>query len=252
MRIIGYSSIDKVIITGPELKEIDLSGDIALVLEKRGCAGRWEGDTYVPCDSEESPYCRHCGSLPDPCITCRGECLKETKTCDVEHSVYLAIFSPDIVKVGVSKARRLETRLREQGADMGFEIARYPDGELARKRERSLAATFPDRISLQEKLSGMATKVDAGTLREIYGRYDASRIMRFDYFKEPLWMKPIVIEPAEGMAISGRVLGVKGKALIIEKRNTIYAINLDDLIGYGVEAGKGSVNLQTSLFEFVG
>jgi Protein of unknown function (DUF2797) len=249
MRIIGYSSIDKTILT--DEGDIGLSEDIGLVLRKRGCAGRWEGDTHVPCDSDDAPYCERCGGiLPDPCIMCRGECVKREKTCTMEHSVYLAVFSPDLVKVGVSKTRRLETRLMEQGADIGLEIARFPDGEMARRRERELAMMYPDRATFENKIDGLSQPVNGETLRTVYARYDADRVLRFDYFRVRPWMKPIVLVPHEGMAISGRVLGVKGQALVIEKGSTLYAVNLDGLIGYGVESGKGSIKLQTSLLEF--
>jgi hypothetical protein len=249
MRIIGYSSIDKVLLT--DSGEIDLSDDIGLIFRKRGCAGRFDGDKYIPCDSDAAPYCERCGGiLPDPCVMCRGECTKREKTCNIEHSVYLAIFSPDLVKVGVSKTRRLETRLMEQGADVGLEIARFPDGELARKRERELAATYPDRVTFENKIEGLSQPVSSETLQMVYSRYDAERVMRFDYFREKPWMKPIVLEPHENMALSGRVPGVKGQALIIGKGSTLYAINLDGLIGYDVEEGKGPIKLQTSLFEF--
>ncbi len=249
MRIIGYSSIDRTLLADTGI--ISLADDIGLILRKRGCAGRWEGDDHIPCDSDTAPYCERCGGiLPDPCIMCRGECTKREKTCSVEHSVYLAIFSPGLVKVGVSKTRRLETRLMEQGADVGLEIARFPDGELARKRERELAATYPDRVTFENKLEGLSQPVSSETLHMIYSRYDAERVMRFEYFREKPWMKPIVLQPHENMAISGRILGVKGQALVIEKGSTLYAVNLDGLIGYDMEEGKSPVKLQTSLLEF--
>lgn len=256
MKIIGYSPIDKTLLVypGPDDSEkpqdIDISQEIALVLKKRGCAGAWDGDRYITCDSLDAPYCSKHGGAPDPCVACRGDCMKQKKTCNMEHSVYLAVFAPDIVKVGVSKTPRLKTRLNEQGADMGFEIARYPDGELARKRERSLTSLYPDRIAFDLKLDGITKKIDARTLQDMYSKYDASHVMNFKYFDKSLWMQPIVLEPKEDMAISGRVLGVKGKALVLEKGSTIYSINLDGLIGYDFEAGKGMLNLQTSLFEF--
>lgn len=250
MKIIGYSSIDKTLVMAPDFKLIDISENISLVLKKRGCAGRWEGDKYVPCDSHDAPFCEKCSGPPDPCVMCRGECQKPDKTCNMEHSLYLAIFAPGLVKVGVSKTHRLETRLMEQGADMGLEVARFPDGELARQRERSLASTYPDRATFESKIDGISQIVRGETLQTIYRRYDAERMMRFDYFREKPWMKPIVLEPHENMAISGRVLGIKGQVLVLEKGDTLYAINPDGLIGYGVEAGKGSINLQTSLYEF--
>ncbi len=250
MKIISYSPIDKTLLLAPDLTRLDISENISLVLKKRGCAGRWEGDRYVPCGSDQAPFCEKCSGPPDPCVACRGECLKQRKTCNTEHSVYLAVFSPCLVKVGVSKTRRLETRLMEQGADTGMEIARFPDGELARRRERSLASTYPDRVAFESKVDGISQNVNDETLQTICLRYDAGRIMRFDYFREKPWMKPIVLTPHEGMAISGRVLGIKGQALILEKGSTLYALNLDGLAGYEIEAGKGLVNLQTSLLEF--
>ena len=108
--------------------------------------------------------------------------MKQKKTCNTEHSVYLAVFAPDIIKVGVSKTPRLKTRLNEQGADVGVEIARYPDGELARKRERGLASTHPDRIAFDVKLNGITKKIDARTLQEIYSKYNASDVMKFQVF----------------------------------------------------------------------
>jgi hypothetical protein len=256
MKIIGYSPIDKTLIVYPgpdgveKPQEMDISQEIALVLKKRGCAGTWDGDEYIACDSSDAPCCNRHGGPPDPCVACRGDCLKQKKTCNSEYSVYLALFAPDIIKVGVSKTPRLKIRLNEQGADAGVEIARYPDGELARKRERSLAATYPDRIAFDVKLNGITKKIDARTLQDIYSKYDAGQVMNFKYFDKILWMQPIVLEPKEAMAISGRVLGIKGKALVLEKSSTIYAINLDGLIGYEFKAGKGMLNLQTSLFEF--
>jgi hypothetical protein len=250
MKIISYSPIDKTLVLAPDLTELDISESVSIVLKKRGCGGRWGGDKYLPCDSADAPFCARCSALPDPCVTCRGECKKLEKTCNMEHSVYLAIFAPCLVKVGVSKAHRLETRLMEQGADMGLEIARFPDGELARRRERVLASTYPDRVTFESKVDGISQAVNGETLQMVHRRYDAGRIMRFDYFREKPWMKPIVLLPHENMAISGRALGIKGQALVMEKGRTLYAVNLDGLIGYDIEAGKGSVNLQTSLFEY--
>jgi hypothetical protein len=250
MKIIGYSPVNRALLMAPDLNEVDISESISLVLKKRGCAGQWKKGKYYPCDSEEAPFCPKCRGPPDPCVTCRGECQKPAKTCNVEHSVYLAVFSPGLVKVGVSKTRRLETRLMEQGADMGVEVARFPDGELARQRERSLAAAYPDRVTFESKVDGISQNVKGETLQALFRRYDAARIMRFTYFREAPAMKPIVIVPHENMALAGRVLGIKGQVLVIEKGSTLYALNLDGLVGYEVAEGKGTISLQTSLFEY--
>jgi hypothetical protein len=252
VRIIGYSSLDKALIVSPGPQAagpaiIDLSGEVVLLLGKRGCVGRWEGETYVPCDSDQSPLCDFCGAgggATDPCVMCRGECRKPEKTCLDEHSVYLAVFAPGRIKVGVSKAYRLEKRLAEQGADAGFEIARLPDGEAARRMEASLRSRYPDRMSFEDKLASGPVD-DAVDI--ITRNYDVIRSVRFEHFARDLWMRPIVIKPKEGMAISGTTIGIKGQALVMEKLGTLYALSLDSLAGYDCEIKKCRASLQSSL-----
>jgi hypothetical protein len=171
-------------------------------------------------------------------------CLRPEKTCFEEHSVYLAVFAPGAIKVGVTRTWRLPARLEEQGADAGFEIARLPDGEAARRMEASLRAKYPDRMSFEDKLSSgpvdeavKAVKKDHGIIRELH----------FEPFPGDLWMRPIVLKPQEGMTISGRTFGIKGQALVLEKLGTLYAINLDSLAGYDCEIKKGRHSLQSSL-----
>ena len=253
MRIIGYSSLDKTLIVSPgsqtaEPQALDISSDVALTLGRRGCVGRWEGGTHVPCDSDVAPSCDRCGdAAADPCVACRGVCRKPEKTCFEEHSVYLAVFAPGAVKVGVSRARRLEARLAEQGAGAGCEIARLPDGEAARRLEASLRAQYPDRMTFEEKLA--AGPVDA-VLEAIQGRHEVIRALRFRHFPRDPWMRPIVVRPREGLTISGRTFGVRGQALVLEKLGSLYAVNLDSLAGYDCELKKGRQSLQSTLHTF--
>jgi hypothetical protein len=248
VRIIGYSSPGQALYVSPGPQSIDISGEVALTLGSRGCIGRWDGERHVPCDSREAPQCRRCGGgVPDPCVMCRGECRKPEKTCLEEHSVYLAVFAPGAIKVGVSRAWRLETRLDEQGADAGFEIARLPDGEAARRMEDSLRAKYPDRMSFEDKLA--SGPVD-DAINVITGEYSVLRAFRFGRFARALWMRPIVIRPQEGLAISGRTFGIKGQALVLEKLGSLYAVNLADLAGYECEIKKGRHSLQSSLHTY--
>ncbi len=245
VRIIGYSSPGRELYVAPGPQTIDISGEVALTLGKRGCIGRWEGDIHLPCDSGEAPQCARCGGgVPDLCVACRGECLKPEKTCLEEHSVYLAVFAPGAVKVGVSRAWRLEARLDEQGADAGFEIARLPDGEAARRMEASLRSKYPDRMAFGDKLA--SGSIDEA-IKMITGQYDFIRALRFERFPREPWMSPIIIRPEEGAVISGRTFGIKGQAWVLEKLGTLYAINLDALAGYDFEIKKGRHSLQSSL-----
>ncbi|WP_424359862.1 DUF2797 domain-containing protein [Methanocella sp. MCL-LM] len=248
MRIIGYSSIDKVLVVSPGPGVIDISSEVALTLTGRGCAGRWEGEKYIPCDCPEAPYCQQCAGVADACVICRGECRKPERTCNEEHSVYLAIFAPSTVKVGVSRTYRLETRLHEQGADEGYEIARFPDGEAARRLERELSSRFPDRIPFAEKIR--PGRIDRAAVDTALSNFTPVRRFGFRYFPGDVWMAPILLKPDIHKTISGKVFGVKGQALVLEKHDTLYAVYLDSLIGYDCEARKGKERLQVSLSGF--
>lgn len=245
MRVIGYSSIDKTFIVSPGPERIAIPYEVAIVLGSRGCAGRWERDLYVPCDRPDSPYCARCCAVADACVICRGDCLKAEMTCAEPHSVYLAVFSPDTVKVGVSRSYRLETRLREQGADEGYEIARFPDGAAARRLERTLSASFPDRIPFDIKFR--EGDIVRETIDRLLVKHPYDRGFKFEHFRRSLWMRPIVLRPKEGMAISGELIGVKGQAMVLERMGTLYAVNLDSLIGFDIEFRKGKTSLQASL-----
>ena len=245
MRIIDYSSSRRELIVSPGPQSIDISGEVALTLGRRGCIGHWEGELHVPCDSGEAPQCARCGGgAPDPCVACRGDCRKPEKTCFEEHSVYLAVFAPGAIKVGVTRSWRLPARLEEQGADAGFEIARLPDGEAARRMEASLRSKYPDRMSFEDKLSSGPVDEAIKVLRKEHG---VLRALHFERFPRDLWMRPIILRPQEGMAISGRTFGIKGQALVLEKLGTLYAVNLEALAGYDCEIKKGRHSLQSSL-----
>ncbi|HMK45664.1 MAG TPA: DUF2797 domain-containing protein [Methanocella sp.] len=248
MRIVGYSSIDRVLVVSPD-QIIDMSSELALMLTGRGCAGRWDGTAHLPCDSPETPYCVRCAERADACTICRGKCLKSKKNCMIDHSVYLAVFAPSTMKVGVSRSYRLETRLMEQGADEGYEIARFPDGESARALERALSARFPDRLSFAEKLgTGVINRAAVGTA---LNGFDIFRTYTFNHFPYALTSSPIPIRPQVNMGISGRVVGIKGQALVLKKHDTFYAVNLDSLVGFDCcEERKMKGHIQVSLAGF--
>ena len=141
MKIIGFSSIDRSLLTYPAMEFIRLEGHLSIGVGKKSCIGRWEDRSYIPCDCSKAPVCQQCKTF-DACAMCKGSCLKDEKTCLEAHVVYLAMFRPDILKIGVSKSLRFERRLIEQGADVGAVIASYPNGEIARKIEYTLQKNY--------------------------------------------------------------------------------------------------------------
>jgi hypothetical protein len=167
--------------------------------------------------------------------------------CHEEHAVYLAAFAPDRFKVGVTRSWRLATRLEEQGADRGVRIRTVENGRIAREIEAELAGEIDglvDRVRVADKRAGIAASIDEAAWNDLLERFDPDRRFAFDYGLD-LAERPM----SETMA-SGRVLGTKGRLLVLERDGSTYAIDLRDLVGHELVAGRSTRDIQSSLGAF--
>jgi hypothetical protein len=151
--------------------------DLAYTLGERHCAGTvdWgEGGTapsHLGCENESAPYCElHTDRWP--CARCTGDCELPLASCREEHAVYLAAFAPATFKVGVTRSWRLETRLREQGADRGAHLRTVEDGRIARQIEAEIAAAIGDRVRVPTKVEGLHQSVDAAAWESLLEEYE--------------------------------------------------------------------------------
>jgi hypothetical protein len=94
-----------------------------------------EESTCLPCSGLEAPDCVYeprCQAAPETCRCPFGP---------IPHVVYAAFYGI-LPKVGMTQAWRLDTRLREQGADAYFVVAQKPDRATARITERQVAFLY--------------------------------------------------------------------------------------------------------------
>jgi hypothetical protein len=95
------------------------------------------------------------------CAMCKGVYCLNPKANDFcsqnSHTVYLAAYSPELLKVGVSWSPRFQKRIAEQGANVAVKIAECKSGFDARKLEREInkQLKIPDRIPLKGKQSSL-------------------------------------------------------------------------------------------------
>ena len=212
-------------------------------LDERHCAGTVEGDVHTPCDEESAPYCdRHTSRWA--CAMCTGQCDMPLRTCHEEHAVYLAAFAPATFKVGVTRSWRLETRLREQGADRAAHLRTVEDGRIARQIEADIAADVGDRVRVPTKIRGLHRSVDERAWEGLLAEYDPLETFRFEYGFD-LSERPM----AETIA-TGTVRGTKGRVLVLETNGSTYAVNLRDLVGYELTDGGTERALQSSFAAF--
>ncbi len=219
--------MDKTLLLFPPLQSFSLSGDVSLRLGTKSCVGRWQDETYFPCDSPEWPTCGSCREF-NPCAVCSGTCLKDEKTCLEAHAVYVAMFRPNIFKIGVAKAVRLHDRLQEQGADIAAVVEYASDGELARRKERELQQQYGIKGNVRySQKQRIDMEIDWDAWHERKARLDAYDEVKLDYFDEQPWMRPLQVKDA----LLGHVIGLKGRLLILEKDTTLYSFDLNDALG---------------------
>jgi hypothetical protein len=199
--------------------------ELAYGLGERHCAGVRDGGTHERCPNEGVPYCdRHTGRWA--CARCTGECDRPLSTCREEHAVYLAAFAPAMFKVGVTRSWRLETRLREQGADRGAHLRTVADGRTARRIEADIATDVGDRVRVRAKRRGLAQSVDESAWAELLARFDPIDTFAFAYGLD------LAERPVGERLASGRVRGTKGRVLVLERAGSNYAVDMRDLVGY--------------------
>jgi hypothetical protein len=235
---------------GVESVALEPGVELSWTLGDRHCAGALSfGDPvdHVVCDAPEAPYCpAHASTWV--CARCTGTCLKDEMDCYDDHAVYLAAFAPDAFKVGVTKVQRLDTRLREQGADRGAHLTTVSNGRIARELEAEIAATadFSDFVRADTKRAGLGSHVDDDAWEAVLDGFDVGDGERYEFdYGLDLTERPV----AETIA-TGTVRGTKGRLLILDHAGSTYAVDLRDLVGYELSDGAVGRDLQSSLSAF--
>ncbi|MGM0389408.1 MAG: DUF2797 domain-containing protein [Natrinema limicola] len=251
MQLVGYepSGRGSALLISDGSGEIDhrslaAGDDLAYTLGERHCAGTIdETGTHVACDRPSAPYCEYHTSTW-VCARCTGTCLKDEMDCHEDHAVYIAAFAPETFKVGVTKLWRLETRLREQGADRAAHVHTVSNGRIARELEAGIAQRLVDRVRTGPKVAALAADIDEDAWEAVLTEFDVIERFDFDYGLD------LETRPVRETLASGTIVGVKGRLLVLVNGGTTYAVDLRDLVGYDLEAGRSDRNLQSSLGSF--
>ncbi|MHB9286295.1 DUF2797 domain-containing protein [Halobacteriales archaeon Cl-PHB] len=255
MQVVGYWSVpggdddsaSLLVAEDGEVSPRDLAPgtELDFSLGERHCAGVFGDDGHEPCPEPDAPYCdRHTDRWP--CARCTGGCDLPLESCREKHAIYLAAFAPDTFKVGVTRSWRLDTRLREQGADRAAHLRTVADGRIAREIEAEIANDVGDRVRVPAKIRGLDESVDETAWTDLLADYQVVETFDFDYGLG-LSERPM----AETMA-AGTVRGVKGRVMVLDRGGSTYAVDLRDLVGYDVSEGSDDRKLQSSLGAFGG
>ncbi|WP_142856635.1 DUF2797 domain-containing protein [Salinigranum halophilum] len=258
MQVVGYDTVSGTLLVSRgaaaehdesgtvEAVSLDPGAELSWALDERHCAGTLYGSasrSHVACDEPDAPYCASHRSTW-VCARCTGTCLKDEMDCYDDHAVYLAAFAPDAFKVGVTKAWRLETRLREQGADRGAHLYTVSNGRIARELEAELATDLSDFVRVDTKLEGLGDRFDESAWESLLDGFDVLDTFTFDYGLD------LAERPVRETIATGTVRGTKGRILVLDHAGSTYAVDLRDLVGYELRAGSVDRDLQSSLGAF--
>jgi hypothetical protein len=219
---------------GGEVERVPLEAgtELAYALGSRHCAGTVTDGVHEVCGEREAPYC--------PAHT-RPRYFPEES--EEEHAVYLAAFAPDVFKVGITKRRRLDRRLREQGADRAAHVFTVADGRIAREVEEDVDADsrLKQLVQVSEKRRGLGRPVDEAAWESLLADFTVHERFDLDYGFS------LVDRPVPETLLSGTALGVQGRLLVLERGGTRYAVDLRDLLGYDLDGEGEGRALQSSL-----
>ncbi|MEI7511223.1 MAG: DUF2797 domain-containing protein [Candidatus Peregrinibacteria bacterium] len=255
------------------------------------CVGSFQNNTYSPCSTKTTgtKKCETCKRMEDyfPCQFCNGfNCHQfrneKIENCDASHMVYLALFTKDIVKVGVSRLTRGKTRQVEQGSHFTRIFAEGLSGVAARRMEKILTEMgFPDKIPSSQKKDFLFPEISLEEGKSVLEQKareatdflasHAPEYKKYILSEEKFWdlrpeytadieelqnsTKPFhFFSLAPGESLGGTLRMVKGPFFVVEAEDERVALSAKDLVGYCVsfspcENGlKTNVALQSSLF----
>ena len=219
---------------------LEQGGFVDYKLGERRCAGSIANGVHESCGEHKVPYCiEHTNDWI--CARCTGNCDLPLQSCKEVHAVYIAGFSPSTFKVGVTRMSRLITRLKEQGARKAAHIETVSNGRTARQIERGIADKIKDRVISKEKINGIGQYVSEKEWDTIIADYKTVKTFDLEYGFE------LEYPPIPAVILSGEIIGIEGRFLILKISNDNYAVDLRDLIGYEIEEGNQEISLQTSL-----
>jgi hypothetical protein len=168
------------------------------------------------------------------------------------HILYLAYFSPDTIKVGISLAARGNSRLLEQGARSAIILETFPSAHIARQYEAKIASLsgFAETVLLRKKLSLLDTpysEQEAGALLKraqekveitLGITFSKAKTLHFNsrFFPQGTPDLTDTYDCTEKHTISGQVIGMLGSVLFCKQQNqdTLLFIPLKKLVGYRV------------------
>jgi len=228
-----------------EFGTLELSGiqDINFS-ERLACIGYKAPDGYHECRNNaiHTRQCPTCAALDMSRAYTKGDFSGypelHDKAMQEEYVLYLAGFGEKIIKCGVTRKERFESRMREQGADFGCVIAQFAGPDAIYNAEASVQSRFlfSNSVRISQKLRIL--EFDKSAARENFAEHvelvrgsgalpDFTPVIRdFSEFY------PRAKHAQETHTIIGEILGAKGEILLFKSGlGKDFAVNMRKKVG---------------------
>ena len=185
------------------------------------------------------------------------------------HILYLAHFGAQLIKVGISHAKRERTRLLEQGARSAVILDHFPTAHIARQYEAKIAALpgFVETVQLRKKIDLVSqtytpddaakelTAAIANIESNLNVRFNSSEIVNLDgiYFPDNTPNLSYAHATDKELLVSGTCMGQLGSILFCIQGDEVFYLPLKKYVGYTMHLTNTQTPLtapaqQTSLF----
>ena len=184
---------------------------------------------------------------------------QQQKINQTPHFLYLAYFSPEVIKVGISQEARGIRRLLEQGARVALKLETFASALIARQYEARIASLsgIMETVAASKKLGlikqPLNTTVAEQTLADALMRIQQklgldfpsrTLIMCDDYFHTEGRDLSSVIDMTGNTVLAGTVISVIGSVLITEYDGQLLAYNVKKFIGHRAQVMQEAVDLE--------
>lgn len=175
------------------------------------------------------------------------------------HFLYLAYFSPEVIKVGISQEARGIRRLLEQGARVALKLETFASALIARQYEAKIASLngIMETVAASKKLGLIKQPLDAATAEQALADAlvriqqklgldfpNRTLIMCEDYFHTEGRDLSSLIDMTGNTVLAGTVVSVIGSVLITEYDRQLLAYNVKKFIGHRAQVVQGTVDLE--------
>lgn len=262
-------------------KNIKIGDKISIEVKssEKKCAGSRENGVWKACPkhSEGKAKCDYCRSIEGNFVYTAFDGFNQSqlgaedlaKISD-SHIIYLAFFSENLIKIGVSKNSRKNLRQIEQGALATLFIAETPDGIAARQIETILRQSgLADKIQISQKKKCFMSDLSESEIEKFMQKKFEAHLQALDEHEH---LREFILDQPEFVSwentynlgkikssvknlhhvllnenewVSGTIVALRGPFVIVETEDEQVVISAKSLLGLDIEFEEKETGLET-------